>query len=67
VHAPVATPNAASSPVWSLAVDQAGASPGTVREAVAKEGPEQGTSAEPATPAGPPKKGWWQRTFRSEG
>src|SRR5262249_34846671 len=63
--APVATPNAASSPVWSLTVDQGGAAPEAVEEAVEKE--ETLTVArEQAAPAGPPKKGWWQRTFRGE-
>jgi ribonuclease E len=62
--APVATPNAASSPVWSLTVDQGRSPPEAIRDA--KERPES-VSSEPAAPAGPPKKGWWQRTFRTEG
>jgi ribonuclease E len=63
--APVATPNAASSPVWSLTVDQSGAPPEVVKEAVAKDAREA-VSSDPLAPAGPPKKGWWQRTFRGE-
>jgi ribonuclease E len=60
---PVATPNAASSPVWSLTVDPGGTPPEVVREAVVKDEPVTVSSE----PAGPPKKGWWQRTFRGEG
>jgi ribonuclease E len=62
--APVATPNAASSPVWSLATE-GGAPPEAVVGPAAKEAPVT-VSSDPVAPAGPPKKGWWQRTFRSE-
>ena len=37
--------------------------PEVVREAVVKDEPVTVSSE----PAGPPKKGWWQRTFRGEG
>jgi ribonuclease E len=68
---PVAMPNAASSPVWSLTAD-----PGEVLPSPQRRAPEpvavpvsQEAAPEPVStqPAGPPKKGWWQRTFKSEG
>jgi ribonuclease E len=67
---PAAIPNAASTPVWSLTAEpDAGPSPPPQRtpepvaEAVAEESAPESVSTQPA---GPPKKGWWQRTFRTE-
>jgi ribonuclease E len=69
--APVAMPNAASSPVWSLTADPGEApsspqrrAPEPVAASVSKEAASEPVSTQPA---GPPKKGWWQRTFKSEG
>jgi len=69
--APVAMPNAASSPVWSLTADAAEIQPAPQQRApepvavpVAEEAAPEPVSTQPA---GPPKKGWWQRAFKSEG
>jgi len=69
--APVAMPNAASSPVWSLTADPREAPPPPQQRApepvaapVAEEAAPEPVSTQPA---GPPKKGWWQRAFKSEG
>jgi len=67
---PAAIPNAASSPVWSLTSDAGEAPPPRQRAPepaaanIAEEAAPEPVSTEPA---GPPKKGWWQRTFRTEG
>jgi len=68
---PVAMPNAASSPVWSLTADTGEVpsspqqrAPEPVAAPVSEEAAPEPVSTEPA---GPPKKGWWQRTFRTEG
>ncbi len=68
---PAAIPNAASTPVWSLTADPVEApspapqrAPEPVAEPVAEEAAPEPVSTQPA---GPPKKGWWQRTFRTEG
>ena len=71
IETPVAMPNGSSTPVWSLTGEHAqtiSRAPETIAEPVApppvsEEAPA--TAAEPL-PAEPPKKGWWQRTFRSE-
>ena len=70
----VATPNTESEPMWSFGGEQKNA----VRETVAQRAPEPVKEAEPVTaapeperiadiapaePSGPPRKGWWQRTF----
>ncbi|HXM00761.1 MAG TPA: ribonuclease E/G, partial [Rhizomicrobium sp.] len=49
--APIAVPNAPSEPVWSLSAEQSRAKP-----------PEAAND-----PSQPVRKGWWQRTFRSDG
>ncbi len=56
---PEAVPNAASTPVWSLESNEIDTTPVEPSEAAA-------TKAEPAKPAGPPKKGWWQRAFKQD-
>ncbi len=62
----VATPNATSTPVWSLANEQ-----NVVVSIPVERDSEEPRAAEPTAakqaPAGPAKKGWWQRTFRSDG
>ncbi len=61
-----ASPNATSTPVWSLANEQ-----NVVASKPAETTAEEARASEPAVtqhaPAGPAKKGWWQRTFRSDG
>ena len=68
-EAPIAMPNAASSPVWSLTADQ-GEAVSPPREIVADPvrmaGPEKTPAPLSSQPAGPLKKGWWQRTFRTD-
>lgn len=70
---PEAAPNAASSPVWGLqhepdTTPSAAAAPVKPVVQTPAEPVEIDTtpSAEPEQPSGPPKKGWWQRTFRTE-
>jgi ribonuclease E len=70
--ATIATPNAASSPVWSLTPERAAvvAPEPLAEEAVAApvlENVAEPVSLEPEAPTAPSKKGWWQRTFRTEG
>ncbi|HVZ91157.1 MAG TPA: Rne/Rng family ribonuclease [Rhizomicrobium sp.] len=72
-EAPAAAPNAASSPVWSFRSDDAESEPSRQADAVVEPdrspraaGGEKAEPAAPAPPAEPPKKGWWQRTFRSD-
>ena len=77
--APIATPNASSTPVWSLTGEHAetvSRTPEIIARTVApppaRDEPSGSTDAAVATraPEGPPqsaKKGWWQRTFRSDG
>jgi len=67
--ASVATPNTESEPMWSFAGEQKIEVREPVRErapepmkAVPVAAPEPEKIAEVA-PAGPPRKGWWQRTF----
>jgi hypothetical protein len=74
--APIATPNASSTPVWSLTGDHA-ETVSRPRETIAQavvlppSEDEQAGAADAAVaqraPEGPAKKGWWQRTFRSDG
>ncbi|HEX4293515.1 MAG TPA: Rne/Rng family ribonuclease, partial [Rhizomicrobium sp.] len=76
--APIAMPNASSTPVWSLTGEHAEAvsrapkvAAQTVAPPPAEEEPSQfvNTEVAPPAPEGPPqpsKKGWWQRTFRSD-
>jgi ribonuclease E len=64
----IATPNTESAPMWSLG-NERHATPEPAPIAV--KAPEPETIAEPLPvapieppkPAGPPRKGWWQRTF----
>jgi ribonuclease E len=70
IEAPV-QPNAPSTPVWSLSGEQSRET--TImrpRDAVVKQNhavPElQKPSATPGEPAAATRKGWWQRTFRSD-
>jgi ribonuclease E len=66
---PVAMPNAASSPVWSLTAEQNENEVRPVEIAVKPmEADVSEKTPEPVSsqPAGPPKKGWWQRTFRTD-
>jgi ribonuclease E len=77
--APIATPNASSTPVWSLTGDHAETASRppetkvqTVAPPAAEEDPAESSDTIVAqrAPEGPPqpaKKGWWQRTFRSDG
>ena len=77
--APIAMPNASSRPVWSLTGEHAetvSRAPKVAAQAVApppaEEEPSQFVNTEVAPPAPegpqqPTKKGWWQRTFRSDG
>jgi ribonuclease E len=58
------TPNGASTPSWTFANEDHAPEPAAQRE------PEPVATAEPARAPEPPqpaKKGWWQRTFRSDG
>jgi len=74
IETPVAMPNGSSTPVWSLTGEHAqtiARAPGIIAEPIAPPpAPEEASApaAEPlpAEPPQPPKKGWWQRTFRSE-
>ncbi len=75
VDAPIATPNGASSPVWSLSSENAGTAsrrPETMaalrdkREQRLVE-PASASETPPAQAQQPAKKGWWQRAFRSDG
>jgi ribonuclease E len=65
-------PNAPSAPVWSLAGEQSREttimSPRdpVVKPAATAPEPEKATPP-PLDPAEPVRKGWWQRTFRSDG
>jgi ribonuclease E len=73
----IVTPNGSSTPVWTFANEDRAAAPATISEPIRKPAPEpvaerepEPVAAEPAPPAapqGPLKKGWWQRTFRSDG
>ncbi|HWA92051.1 MAG TPA: ribonuclease E/G [Rhizomicrobium sp.] len=67
---PVALPNGASSPVWSLSSSEQGEivsrAPETIAEPVEEPALETADAPEPDRPSQPAKKGWWQRTFRSE-
>jgi ribonuclease E len=63
----IATPNAASAPVWSLNAEDA---PRPTEEAAkADDEPKHEraleTTAMSDTPPQPAKKGWWQRTFKA--
>jgi hypothetical protein len=73
----IATPNASSTPVWSLAAERedAGSRPkeisgSTVRAQESGPAPESVAVAPPGSAPErsqqPTKKGWWQRAFRSE-
>jgi ribonuclease E len=53
-----AAPNAASTPVWSLDQDRS--------EPAREKAPAPVPPSEPEKPSGPARKGWWQRTFRTE-
>jgi ribonuclease E len=78
---PIAMPNAASEPVWSLTGDRTevvSRPPEVIAEAVVRpskpvaetavaERAPKPAAAERAPEAQPAKKGWWQRTFRSDG
>jgi ribonuclease E len=56
--APSVSPNAASTPVWSLQAEQGGdASHKSAKAAETVTAPQK---------EGPAKKGWWQRTFSSD-
>jgi ribonuclease E len=62
-----ATPNASSTPVWSLSAEGAtqqaeAALPGN--ESLKEEQLLETADSAPSTTAQPAKKGWWQRTFR---
>ncbi|HVU21124.1 MAG TPA: hypothetical protein VHE09_10360, partial [Rhizomicrobium sp.] len=62
----IAAPNASSTPVWSLAGDQSTAlNSSTLAPKRERESAEH--DADDTAPAAPVKKGWWQRTFRSDG
>jgi ribonuclease E len=75
IETPVATPNGSSTPVWSLTGEHAQTVshvPEIIAEAIAplpdpEEVPAPSAAPVPEEPLQPPKKGWWQRTFRSEG
>jgi ribonuclease E len=61
-----ATPNAESAPVWSL-------TPERPRERAESRASERAAVPEPVAPvsvpqapAAPPRKGWWQRTFKTD-
>ena len=76
IDIPVPAPNAASTPVWSLTGDRgesAARTPGIVAKAMRPAEPPR--TLEPANiseenvstrSSQPGKKGWWQRTFRTE-
>ena len=73
--APIATPNASSTPVWSLTGDHGepvSRPPEIVAQTVTPppvEEEEAVSAVAQRAPEGPPqpaKKGWWQRTFRSD-
>jgi ribonuclease E len=88
VTEPIAMPNAASNPVWSLTAasgqgEVVSRPPETISEPVPEEpaAPAAGKAAEertleivsepvaapePEGPTEPAKKGWWQRTFRTD-
>ncbi|HEX4861171.1 MAG TPA: hypothetical protein VFV07_08045, partial [Rhizomicrobium sp.] len=72
VETPVAMPNGSSTPVWSLTGEHAQTvshASGIIAEPIAAPEPEAPAPAAepvPQEPPQPPKKGWWQRTFRSE-
>ncbi|MDE2182451.1 MAG: Rne/Rng family ribonuclease [Alphaproteobacteria bacterium] len=53
-----AVPNAASTPVWSLEAE--------AQEERASAAQKPDAAAKPQKPDEPPKKGWWQRTFRPD-
>ena len=70
----IAAPNASSGPTWSLDADSTHA-PVAISEPIEPlpESPARHAEPEPieheqkaTEPAQPPKKGWWQRAFRSE-
>ncbi|HVV64093.1 MAG TPA: Rne/Rng family ribonuclease [Rhizomicrobium sp.] len=71
---PAAAPNAASTPVWSFQPEPAEPEPSRESRAPAESVnlPRQSAEHERAEPQAPsqtpepPKKGWWQRTFRSD-
>jgi ribonuclease E len=69
---PPVLPNAPSAPVWSLSGEQSRETtivrPGNPVVKQSYAAPEaQNPSPPPAAPAGATRKGWWQRTFRSDG
>jgi ribonuclease E len=67
VMAPVAAPNASSTPVWSLTADTTSHPASAAAESVpAPESERVKEAAEAEANPGPTKKGWWQRTFRSD-
>ncbi|HWA02074.1 MAG TPA: Rne/Rng family ribonuclease [Rhizomicrobium sp.] len=66
--------NGSSEPVWSLSSgaaappsqDASETQSGSLTPAPVAEVPSATSEPVPEKPSGPPKKGWWQRTFRSE-
>ena len=66
IETPVAMPNGSSTPVWSLTGEHA-QTVSHVPEIIAEPiTPAPAAEPRPAEPPQSPKKGWWQRTFRSE-
>jgi ribonuclease E len=77
--APIAVPNAPSEPLWSLAAQdvphqQALAAPEprsnprkpVTKEPVREPEPIEAAAEAEEVPAGPPRRGWWQRPFRAK-
>jgi ribonuclease E len=61
--APIVVPNAPSAPVWSLTAEQSRETP-KPKAIAEKKVAEPATSGDAGQTA---RKGWWQRTFRSDG
>jgi ribonuclease E len=67
VVTPVAAPNASSTPVWSLTAEATSHPASAAAESVpAPERERVKETAEAGANTAPAKKGWWQRTFRSD-
>lgn len=65
----IGTPNMASAPIWTLETEAVVDAPETAKAEAEAPAPEAvkapKVEAAPEKPAGPPRKGWWQRTFTS--
>jgi ribonuclease E len=69
----IATPNGASTPVWSLSAERGETKPTPsapsriqVEQSEAVNASTKSSEREPEKQTQPAKKGWWQRTFRPE-